>query len=225
MVDGVCTHMKEMLEVGMICPSQSLWSNVVVLVHKKDGGLQFCIDFHKLNVRTKKDSYLLPQIQEVIESLVGTWYFSCLGLKAGSWQIMMNGAFKEYTVFTVGNIGFFECECMQFGLCNAPAMFQRLKQTVCLSWTWPTVWSTCMTCLSFQWQKRSTYIAWMLCSNASGSTTWSSNQWSANSSIMKSTTWFITFPKKVYNPSKENLKVVAEFTLLQIYTKTWAFWA
>ena len=57
---------KEMLEVSAIHPSQSLWCNAIVLVCKKDGGLWFCIDFHKLNERTKKDSYLLPQIQEAI---------------------------------------------------------------------------------------------------------------------------------------------------------------
>ena len=73
--------MKEMLEAGAIHPSQSPWCNAVVLVHKKDGGLHFCIDFHKLNARTKKDSYLLPQIQEAIESLVGVRYFSCVELK------------------------------------------------------------------------------------------------------------------------------------------------
>ena len=60
MVDEVHAHMKEMLEVGAIYPSQSPWCNVVVLVCKKDKSLCFCIDFHKLNVRTKKDSYLLP---------------------------------------------------------------------------------------------------------------------------------------------------------------------
>ena len=61
MVDKVQAHMKEMLEVGGICPSQSPWCNAVVLVHKKDGGLCFCIDFCELNARTKKDFYLLPQ--------------------------------------------------------------------------------------------------------------------------------------------------------------------
>ena len=60
MVDDVCAHMKGMLEVGVIHPSQSPWYNAVVLVCKKDGGLCFCIDFHKLNATTKKDSYLLP---------------------------------------------------------------------------------------------------------------------------------------------------------------------
>ena len=78
MVDEVHANIKEMLEVGAICQSQSLWCNAVVLVCKKDGGLHFCIDFCKLNVRTKKDSYLLPWIQEAIESLVDARYFSCL---------------------------------------------------------------------------------------------------------------------------------------------------
>ena len=89
MLDEVHAHVKEMLEAGTICPSQSPWCNAVVLVHKKDGGLHFCIDFHKLNARTKKDSYPLPQIQEAIESLVGAGCFSCLDLKVGFWQIDM----------------------------------------------------------------------------------------------------------------------------------------
>ena len=71
MVDEVQTHIKEMLEVGAIHPSQSPWCNAVILVHKKDGGLHFCIDFCKLNSRTKKDSHMLPWIQEAFESLVG----------------------------------------------------------------------------------------------------------------------------------------------------------
>ena len=87
MVDEVHAHMKEMLEVGVICPSQSPWCNAVVLVCMKDGGLHFCIDFHKLNARTKKNSYPLLQIQEALESLVGAGCFSCLELKVGFWQI------------------------------------------------------------------------------------------------------------------------------------------
>ena len=59
-VDEVHAHMEEMLEVGGIHPSQSPWCNAVVLVHKKYRGLHFCINFHKLNARTKKDSYPLP---------------------------------------------------------------------------------------------------------------------------------------------------------------------
>ena len=60
MVDEVQAHVKEMLEAGTICLSQSPWYNAVVLVCKNDGGLHFCIDFCKLNARTKKDSNPLP---------------------------------------------------------------------------------------------------------------------------------------------------------------------
>ena len=75
-------HLQEMLESGVICPSQSMWCNTVVLVWKKDRGLHFCIDFQYLNTYTKNDSYPLPRIQEALESLVGAGYFSCLDLKS-----------------------------------------------------------------------------------------------------------------------------------------------
>ena len=128
MVDEVHAHMKEMLEADAIHPRQCPLCNAVVLVYKKDGGLHFCIHFCKLNARTKKDFYPVPQIQEAIRSLVGAGCFSCLDLKVGFWQIAMDEASKQYTAFTVRNLGFFECEHMPFGLCNAPATFQRLMQ-------------------------------------------------------------------------------------------------
>ena len=95
-------------------------------------GLCFCIDFHCLNACTKKDSYPLPRIQEALETLVGADHFSCLDLKSGFWQIKMEETSKQYTVFTVSNLGFFECDHMPFGLCNVPATFQMLMQN-CLS--------------------------------------------------------------------------------------------
>ena len=117
-----------MLESGAIKPSQSAWCNTVVLVQKKDGSLWFCIDFHHLNAHLKKDSYPLPRIQEVLESLVGAGHFSCLDLKSGFWQIKIEDELKQYTAFTVGNLVFFKCNGMAFGLCNALATFQWLMQ-------------------------------------------------------------------------------------------------
>ena len=127
-VDEVCAHMKEMLEASTIHPSQSPWFNAVVLVHKKDRGLHFCIDFCKLNTKTKKDSYLLPQMLEVIESLVGAGCFSCLDLKGFFLAYHHGWSFKTVHHFHCGKLGIFKCECMPFGLCSAPATFQRLVQ-------------------------------------------------------------------------------------------------
>ena len=78
LVDEVCQHIQEMLDGGTIGPSQSPWCNAMVLVRKKDGSLQFCIDFRRLNAQTKKDAYPLPCMQETMESMVGTRHFSCM---------------------------------------------------------------------------------------------------------------------------------------------------
>ena len=75
----------------------------------------------------KEDSY--PLLREVLESLVGAGHFSCLHLKSRLWQIKIDELSKQYTAFAIGNLGFFECDCMPFGLCNMPAMFQRLMQS------------------------------------------------------------------------------------------------
>ena len=121
-------HIQEMLDGGAIRPSQSPWCNAVVLVRKKDGSLRFCIDFRCLNAKTKKDSYPLPRMQETMESMVGTQYFSCMDLKSGFWQVKMSEKACQYTAFTMGSMGVYEFLCMPYGLCNAPVMFQRLMQ-------------------------------------------------------------------------------------------------
>ena len=117
-----------MLDGGAIHPSQSPWCNAVVLVRKKDGSLHFCIDFWRLNAKTKKDSYPLPRMQETMESMVCTRYFSCMDLKSGFWQVKMSEKARQYTAFTVGSMGMYDFLHMPYGLCNAPAMFQRLMQ-------------------------------------------------------------------------------------------------
>ena len=127
-MEEVWEHIQEMLDGGAICLSQSPWCNAVVLVHKKDGGLWFCIDFQKLNNQTKKDAFPLPQMQEAMESMVGARFFSTMDLKSGFWQVKMAKESQQYTAFMVGSMGVYEFLRMLYGLCNAPAMFQRLMQ-------------------------------------------------------------------------------------------------
>ena len=71
MVKEVKAHLKEMLEVGAIHPSQSPRCNTIVLVRMKDGGLHFCIDFCRLNVRTKKSIIHCPTYKSPLKVLEG----------------------------------------------------------------------------------------------------------------------------------------------------------
>ena len=104
LMDKVREHLQEMLDGSAIRPSQSPWCNAVVLVQKKDGALRFCINFRRLNARTKKDFYPLPRMQETMESMVGARFFSTMDLKSGFWQVKMAEKSRQYTAFTIGSM-------------------------------------------------------------------------------------------------------------------------
>ena len=139
LLDEVKDHLNHMLNVCVIKPSKSVWSKVVVLFWKKDGGLRFCIDFQRLNARTQKDAFPLPQIHDAIDALSGSKYYTTVDLLSGLWQTPMEESSKQYTAFTVGT-GYFQCKRMPFGLCNAPATFQWLMRN-CLG---ELNYSTCL---------------------------------------------------------------------------------
>ena len=128
LLDEVREHLKLMLDTGVIRPSNSPWCNAVVLVRKKDGSLHFCIDFRKLNSLTVKDSHPLPHICETLESLAGAAHFSTFDMNSGFWQVPTDKESKQYTAFTLGSMGLYECESMPFELCNILPIFQRLMQ-------------------------------------------------------------------------------------------------
>ena len=90
-------------------------------MRKKDGSLRFCIDLRHLNNRTIKDTYSLPRIEETLDCLNGAKIFTSLDPKSDYWQVEMEEESKPLTAFTVGPLGFFECERMPFSLTNAPA--------------------------------------------------------------------------------------------------------
>ena len=128
LLEEVRASLRDMLEVGVIHPSQSPWCNAMVLVQKKDSILCFCVDFRCLNAWTKKDSYPLPHIQEALESMAESAHFSSMDFKSGFWQIKMAPESQQYTAFMVGNLRFYQFTRMLFGLCNALAMFQHPMQ-------------------------------------------------------------------------------------------------
>lgn len=128
MFHEVRNHLQQLLSAGIIRRSHSPYASNVVLVKKKTGELRLCIDFRELNQRTIKDSYSLPRIDGILDSLSGNKYFSILDMKSGYHQIEIDEKHKERTAFTVGPLGFYEYNRMAFRLANAPATYQRLME-------------------------------------------------------------------------------------------------
>ena len=121
--------LEEMLEKGIIKPSCSPWASPIVLVKKKDGTTRFCVDYRKLNTITRKDAYPLPRIDETLDTLQGAKWFSTLDLASGYWQVELSEESQDRTAFCTPN-GLFEFKVLPFGLCNAPATFQRLMDLI-----------------------------------------------------------------------------------------------
>jgi len=109
----------------LIVPSSSPWYSPIVLVPKKNGQVRMCADYRKINNCTLKDAYALPLIDDILYYISGdTTILFTIDLFSGYHQIPMHPDDKDITCFTTlyGNFNF---EVMPFGLCNAPATFQR----------------------------------------------------------------------------------------------------
>ena len=122
----VARQLDVMQSSGVIQPSSSPWSSPVV---KKDGSQRFCVDYRALNSVTKADTFPLPRIDDLLDQLGNSRFFSTLDLASGYWQIRLSAESQEKSAFAVPQ-GLFEFKVMPFGLTNAPAVFQRLMEKV-----------------------------------------------------------------------------------------------
>ena len=121
----VARQLKNMQQAGVIQPSSSPWASPVVMVGKKDGTHRFRIDYRDLHAVTVPETFPLPRIDDLLDQLGQSRFFSMLDLASGYWQIRVHPDSREKTVFVTPQ-GLFEFRVMPFGLMNAPFVFQRL---------------------------------------------------------------------------------------------------
>lgn len=132
--DVINEEVKEMLKNDIIVHSKSPWNSPLLVVPKKPGPdgekrWRVVVDFRKLNQITIKDAFPLPRIEEILDQLGHSRYFSTLDLASGYHQVLVNKNDREKTAFSTG-LGHFEFKRMPFGLTGAPATFQRIMNFI-----------------------------------------------------------------------------------------------
>lgn len=119
----------DLKKADVIEESSSPYASPIILVRKKTGEVRMCVDYRALNKITIKDRYPIPLIDDQIDRLRGHRYFTSLDLFSGYYQVPMAKDSRDKTAFVTPN-GQYQFKRMPFGLCNAPAVFQRMINVI-----------------------------------------------------------------------------------------------
>ncbi|MCO5573344.1 hypothetical protein L7F22_027113 [Adiantum nelumboides] len=127
--EEIMRQVNELVEKEMARPSSSPFCSPVLLVKKKDGTYRMCVDYRALNRITIKNRFLVPQVEDLIDKLQGSTYFSRIDLKSGYHQISIVDEDIVKTAFRT-KFGLYEYLVMPFGLINAPATFNHMMERI-----------------------------------------------------------------------------------------------
>ncbi len=125
----------EFHELGLIRKSSSSWAFPVIIVPKKDNTVRFCVDYRPLNKITKKDTYPLPRIDDLLEKIQHKTFFSSFDMASGYYSVELEEDSKEKSAF-VSKVGLYEWNVMPMGLCNSPKTYQRMMDEILLNLDW-----------------------------------------------------------------------------------------
>ena len=130
-------YIQKMLDAGVIRPSVSEWASSPVLIRKKDKTVRYCLDYRDVNAKTKNVgcNWPLPSIDDCIDTLAGSQYFSTIDLAAGYWQIMVEEEDIPKTAW-ISKYGHYESLRMPFGLKGAPSTMQRAVEKTLQGLLW-----------------------------------------------------------------------------------------
>ncbi|GJR68414.1 putative reverse transcriptase domain-containing protein [Tanacetum coccineum] len=123
-------QLKELQDKGFIRSSSSPWGASVLFVKKKDGSFRMCIDYRELNKLTVINRYPLLRIDDLLDQLQGSQFFSKIDLRSGYHQLRVHEDDIPKTTFRT-RYGHFEFTGMPFGLTNATTIFMDLMNRVC----------------------------------------------------------------------------------------------
>ncbi|GKT24632.1 hypothetical protein ADUPG1_012796, partial [Aduncisulcus paluster] len=119
----VSDRIKELLDAGIIRPSESNFASPIVIVKKRTGEYRMCVDYTLLNLNTRPLPYPIPFVEEILGQLADYSWFATLDLRSGFHQIKVKDDSIHKTAF-VTHEGLFEFLRIPFGCKNSPTFFQ-----------------------------------------------------------------------------------------------------
>ena len=130
--------LRRMQQHGVIEPSSSPWASNLIIVKKKNNDIRICVDWRSLNNLTIKDAHPLPHLQQALDCLAGCSWFSTIDMRQGFLQVEIAESDRQKTAFYTPN-GLMQFRKMGFGMCNAPATYQRMMELIMSGLSWEEV--------------------------------------------------------------------------------------